>query len=314
VLEVADQAGAILFNPKSKTQNLKSVLDPRVAWLISDILSDNQARAPAFGENSVLRLPRPAAVKTGTTTDFRDNWTVGYTPQIVAGVWVGNADGAPMQRISGVSGAGPIWRDFMLAAHRSQPVRAFERPAGLVRREVCALSGLLPTPECTHTRAEWFLDGSQPARRDDWHRRVLADARTGAERVVLDLPAPLREWARRQGWPLFEARAVSADASAAAAAPGHIAIIQPDPGSVYRSARELPASVQRVPIEVRVDGRGIARVDVVLSTGEIVAQFAAAPYRAFWLLRPGEHTLVARAYFADGRVEDSPPVRVSVRR
>ena len=72
------------------------VLDERVAYIITDILADNNARAATFGFNSILQIGRPAAVKTGTTTDYRDNWTMGYTPELVTGVWVGNADNSAM--------------------------------------------------------------------------------------------------------------------------------------------------------------------------------------------------------------------------
>lgn len=85
------------------------------AFQITDILSDNAARTPAFGPESVLRLSRPAAAKTGTTTDFRDNWTVGFTRYLVSGVWAGNSDGHPMKNTSGLTGAAPIWHDFMEA-------------------------------------------------------------------------------------------------------------------------------------------------------------------------------------------------------
>jgi penicillin-binding protein 1C len=331
ILRVTDRAGTILFDsrsgrfstpPRAASPGMVSAgrdsmpaVNPRIAWLISDILSDNAARAPAFGENSVLRLSRPAAVKTGTTTDFRDNWTVGYTPQIVAGVWVGNADGTPMQRISGVSGAGPIWHDFMTLAHRDLPIRAFERPAGLTQIEVCPLSGLLPSPDCGHTRMEWFVEGSQPTRRDDWHRRVRIDESTGVERVMLDLPAPLREWARQRGWPLIDRPYDGEPLGVGEGSDGErgVKLIQPDPGSIFRAARELPESIQRIPIVVRVVSRDVARVEVMLSTGETIARFTGLPYRAFWPLVAGEHTLVARAYYRDGRVEDSAPVKVSVR-
>ncbi len=127
----------------------EQVLDERVAYLISDILSDNYARAPAFGENSALNLTRPAAVKTGTTTDWRDNWTIGYTPDLVVGVWAGNADNEPMYNVSGVTGAAPIWHDVMETLLKGRPVRQFVEPPGMVRVEVCADSGLLPAQTST---------------------------------------------------------------------------------------------------------------------------------------------------------------------
>ncbi len=90
-------------------------VSPATAFLVTDIISDNAARAPIFGENSRLKLSRPAAAKTGTTTNFRDNWTVGYTKYLVAGVWAGNNDGRPMRNADGITGAGPIWNKFMEA-------------------------------------------------------------------------------------------------------------------------------------------------------------------------------------------------------
>ncbi len=95
------------------------VISPGAAFLVTDILSDNAARAPAFGTNSPLRLSKPAAAKTGTTTSFRDNWTIGYTRQLLVGVWVGNSDGQPMRNTTGISGAAPIWHDFMEATLES---------------------------------------------------------------------------------------------------------------------------------------------------------------------------------------------------
>jgi penicillin-binding protein 1C len=90
-------------------------VSPETAFLVTDIISDNAARAPIFGENSRLNLSRPAAAKTGTTTNFRDNWTVGFTKYLVAGVWAGNNDGRPMRNADGITGAGPIWNKFMEA-------------------------------------------------------------------------------------------------------------------------------------------------------------------------------------------------------
>ncbi|HMN27593.1 MAG TPA: penicillin-binding transpeptidase domain-containing protein, partial [Caldilineaceae bacterium] len=95
------------------------VVSPGAAFLVTDILSDNSARAPMFGTNSPLKLSRPAAVKTGTTTSFRDNWTVGFTRYLLAGVWVGNSNGQPMRNTTGVTGAAPIWHDFMEAVINS---------------------------------------------------------------------------------------------------------------------------------------------------------------------------------------------------
>ncbi|MFQ5610796.1 MAG: penicillin-binding protein [Anaerolineae bacterium] len=233
LLRVTDAAGNVLLQRKPAPG--QQALDPRAAYLITDILSDNYARAPAFGQASPLRLSgdRPAAVKTGTTTDFRDNWTVGYTPDFVVGVWAGNADNKPMRYVSGISGAAPIWRDVMEVLHQTRPTREFTRPAGLVELEVCADSGLLPVAgrgalrsgsasvsdlqdrplPCPHTILETFIEGTQPAAFDDWHLRVALDRRSGLRasatcppevivyRRFVRYPVEARAWAAEQGLP-----------------------------------------------------------------------------------------------------------------
>jgi membrane peptidoglycan carboxypeptidase len=187
------------------------VLDPRVAYLITDILSDEAARRPAFGDGNVLEIGRPAAAKTGTTTDWRDNWTIGYVPRLVTGVWVGNADNTPMSDVSGITGAGPIWHDFMTEVLRAESDQQFPRPDGLTKVEVCADSGLLPgdpgqsqartvaAPRrpgnsdlkprrwssepvivpCPYRRLEWFIAGTEPTTVDTAHRELAIDLRVG---------------------------------------------------------------------------------------------------------------------------------------
>src|SRR5262249_2677797 len=199
-------------------------------------------RAPTFGFNSVLQIGRPAAVKTGTTTDYRDNWTLGYTPDLVAGVWVGNANDAPMGNLSGVSGAGPIWHDFMRAALAGKPESDFARPAGLTRSEVCVPSGLTPTALCPRTRSEWFLDRSGPSRPDNLYQSFHLDTRTGGlaapgtpaqfvvSKTFLVLPPSAREWAIQNGIPQPPAEVLALPAGQAAP----LRISSPDPNTVYQ--------------------------------------------------------------------------------
>lgn len=353
VREVQTVAGEVLFrlkteNGRPKTGSLQSnavsrlpssVLSPQIAWLITDILSDNAARAPAFGQGSVLRLSRPAAVKTGTTTDWRDNWTVGYTPDLVTGVWVGNADGQSMQQISGVSGAGPIWHDFMEMAHRGKPARGFTRPDGLTQVTVCELSGQLPTPLCPHTRQEWFIDGTAPTQPDTWYQRVRIDVGTHlpandttppaniVERVQLDLPLPLRDWAKVNGWPLIERgtrqnttqpnQPLTETNTLGNALPSALplAIIRPDNGAIFRISKTLPLAVQRIPLQVQVQDRNITHVDLLLADGQRTTQIAAFQqngFSGFWQLTPGQHTFIARATYQNGRTQDLDKVTIQV--
>lgn len=134
ILKITDVNGQILEDWQDKLSE-KQVISPEVAYLISHILADNSARTPAFGPNSALVIPyRSVAVKTGTTDSKRDNWTFGYTPQLVVGVWVGNNDNSPMnpQLTSGVTGAAPIWHQIMVNLVQDRPDLAFTRPAGIV--------------------------------------------------------------------------------------------------------------------------------------------------------------------------------------
>jgi 1A family penicillin-binding protein len=167
--EVRDSAGRASGAPRRAPD---PVLDPRVAYMVTSILSDNVARTPMFGPNSPLHLTQPAAAKTGTTTDWRDNWTVGYTPYLVVGVWAGNNDGTPMRNISGITGAAPIWHDFMEALFARPELQAavrgpneprnFPRPAGLVDAPICVLSSLRGGTNCSKYSTELFIDPAHP--------------------------------------------------------------------------------------------------------------------------------------------------------
>lgn len=271
------------------------VLDPRVAYLITDILSDDLARISTFGEGSALNLAgRPAAVKTGTTTDFRDNWTVGYTPELVTGVWVGNADNEAMRQVTGISGAAPIWHDFMTAALKGAPVRAFPRPEGLVEAEVCALSGLRPGPECPHRVRELFIAGTAPARTCDMHRRI-----DGVLYTIL--PPEAQAWARERHLPQPE---IQTDAIP-------LQITAPDQGVVYQIDPGVARAAQQIVIAAAA-GRPFARVSLHLN-GELLASFDGPPYRTLWRLAPGEHTFTAIGVDAAGERVASAPVRITVR-
>ncbi len=174
ILRVQKSNGELLF--EQPPQAAVSVLDPRVAYLISHILDDDEARVPAMGRSNPLALTFPAAAKTGTTNDFRDNWTMGYTPGLVVGVWTGNTDNSPMVNISGLTGAAPLWRDYMQAVYTNydllaalnvngvEPPPDFVRPEGLEERPLCSLSAVtIGAIECTPAGSELFLVNNIPA-------------------------------------------------------------------------------------------------------------------------------------------------------
>ncbi len=187
----------------------EQVIRPEHAYLISSILSDNEARSFTFGRNSALNLSFPVAAKTGTTNDIRDNWTMGYTPDLVTGVWVGNADYTPMVNSSGLSGAAPIWSQFMEYAvpylTNGSPT-PFNRPNGIMDMVVCRLGGTEPTNDCGAQYTEVFAVDQPPLPKaqglirriniDLWTGYQASDAcegRPSDERTVMNVQDP---WAR----------------------------------------------------------------------------------------------------------------------
>lgn len=162
ITKVDDRYGNDMTKPTISAK--PQVLDPRVSFMLTNILSDNGARTEEFGANSPLLLSRPAAAKTGTTNDFRDNWTVGYTPDLVTAVWVGNNDHTPMNNVDGITGAAPIWHDYMEMAHAGTPIHQFSTPSGIVFASVCSGDGGLASATDLHVLNEVFLAGTQPTR------------------------------------------------------------------------------------------------------------------------------------------------------
>jgi len=160
ILKVTDSKDKTLF--EFHQAEGRKVLDPGIAFIISDILSDNGARTAAFGSNSVLNIGgKTVAVKTGTTDEKRDNWTIGYTPSVVVGVWVGNNDNSVMSPVvaSGVTGASPIWNKIMTVALKGKPNEPFEKPDNVYQMEVDGLMGGKPHAG-SPTRKEYFLSST----------------------------------------------------------------------------------------------------------------------------------------------------------
>jgi 1A family penicillin-binding protein len=326
ILEVQDFQGDVLYRPPENSQ--VRVLDKRVAWLISDILSDNEARRLGFGAYSILRLDRPAAVKTGTTTNFHDNWTVGYTPDLVVGVWSGNTDYQPMREVNGLTGAAPIWHQFMRTVLTGEPIKTFAQPSGMLQVEVCALSGLIPTEPCPYRRDEWFFSGTQPVLEDTFYRIVTLDASTGflanqdtppdrrVTQVALDLPLQARSWARQEGILLYSdliSQTVNILPSNISNSSSRVAIqiISPSANSTYWLSTELAPAAQRILVEAMGEP-GLREVTLWVDS-ELVAQLTTAPYQTWWTLEIGEHRIWAEAVRENGESVSSEVVSIVVK-
>jgi membrane peptidoglycan carboxypeptidase len=194
----------------------QAALNPQHVYLMTAILADLEARRPMFGASAALLslTDRPAAAKTGTTNDYRDAWTVGYTPDLAVGAWVGNADYKPMQKIAGGIGAAPIWHNVMQRSLAGKPAQPFSEPAGIVRIKVCADSGTLPSAACPAQREELFAANQGPLLAQyDLHQRVRIDKVSGRlateltpadrieERDLMLFPTKYRAWAEAHGIP-----------------------------------------------------------------------------------------------------------------
>jgi 1A family penicillin-binding protein len=161
-LEVKDNKGKI-YEKLDLQQPKENVLDPNIAFLLNDILSDNEARTPIFGSHSLLVIPgKTVSAKTGTTNNLKDNWAIGYTPSFVVLSWVGNNDSSPMSHVtSGVSGATPIWHQVMVELLKNQPDQPWMPTSGITRIEICSSTGTLPCNGC-NGKWEYFLKGTEP--------------------------------------------------------------------------------------------------------------------------------------------------------
>lgn len=172
IVEVKDAKGNTLY--KYQDAGGVQALTPEVAFLISDILSDDGARSDAFGAGSLLNIAgQQVAVKTGTTDDKRDNYAMGFTPLLSVGVWVGNSNNEKMNPYvaSGITGATPIWHRFMAEYLKDKPVEKFEPPKNIKKIEVDRLTGMLPA-DGEEKRTEWFINGSEPTAKSDWYQKI----------------------------------------------------------------------------------------------------------------------------------------------
>jgi penicillin-binding protein 1C len=231
----------------------------QTTWqLITDILSDRHARATAFGVDSVLNLPFPASVKTGTSSNFRDTWTVGFTTDYTVATWVGNFNGEPMRQVSGVMGAAPLWNRIMLHLHEHQEPADFAVPQGLIKLPICAISGLRPTPDCNSVVQEYFYPEDKIAYETQEN---------------FDLPPEYDEWLAKQQSNFFSS---------------NFRIVSPNNGDLFLL---YPGAEEQQKLEFKLAGNKSASVEWWINGEKIEAQST----NLFWYLRPGKWTLEARS-------------------
>jgi len=306
----------LVFLSDQQAQPFQPIFSAQIAWLLSDILSDAQARAPAFGWAGPLRLPFPCAAKTGTTKDFRDNWTIGYTQEYTVGVWVGNFDGTPMRRISGITGAAPLFRDVMLALHRRADPPPFARPAGLVETVICSRSGQLAGPDCPGHAVEYFLAGSEPRESCTVHRAFYFDRRND-QLADAHTPPAMRQRRILEVWPAEFAGWMAENNLAAPPEPlspaieerSHwLAVSFPDEGDVFRIDPVLKREFQTLMCTAIAPGH-IHSMEWLVD-GQLVATVP-RPFNYQWPLARGKHRLAVQIHDR-GTVRRSEEVEILV--
>ncbi len=298
ILDIHDADGNLLYAPQNSPA--LQIVDPRVAWLISDILSDDQARQTGFGINSVLKIDRTAAVKTGTTTNFHDNWTIGYTPDLLVGVWVGNSNYQAMHNVTGLTGAAPIWAETMRSILQGRPDKIFTQPSGLIQFEVCDLSGLLPTEACQHTKNEWFIAGTQPTTFDTFYQL----SSTGE--IVLNIPIEAQDWARSQGLPLMDEANASSDPTS------RLTLTSPTDNTTYRITPDLDLSAQQLELST-LTVPDLAQVTFFVDGVALTTLFAPpTSCQTWWTLSLGTHQFWAEGVTTSGEAVKSNVVTVTV--
>ena len=245
------------------------------AALVLDILSDPTARIPGFGVETPFDFPFPAAVKTGTSHHFTDNWAVGVTGGFTVAVWVGNFDGQPMRGVSGVTGAGPLLHRAMLVTARRHAPGELPSPraAGATRARICALSGLRATAGCADLD-EWFLPGTTPQKECDWHQGG-----------VVVWPAEYVEWAEQNG--KAAAGETAAGETAARGGGAQFQIVSPRSGDRYEIPPGIDSRYATIafraatrpadgPVRWFVDGRPVSQPRWALIPGSHVVRAVAA--------------------------------------
>jgi penicillin-binding protein 1C len=250
------------------------VFDPAACWLVADVLADNDARVRSFGIDSALRLPFPVAVKTGTSTDYRDNWTMGFNARFTVGVWVGNFDNSPMRGVSGVTGAAPIFRDIFSWLDAHWPTPWFPRPADIIEMPVDPLTGH-PVPA--------RLAGRRPVITEKFLRDHVPEKNSGnndydaSGRVLL--PSAYAAWlAGPDNW--LGAAAIATDKTDT----GAFRILSPLPGASILLDPDLPDGGRRLPLRSTA-----APADVEWTSPTL--KIESTPKGAVAILEPGEHRI-----------------------
>lgn len=317
ILKVVDQNNQTIYQwQKPPSSYLLGAHGKSNSFLISDVISDSNARLKSFGEGNILELSFPAAVKTGTTRNFRDNWTMGFSTELLTGVWVGNADATPMENISGIDGAGPIWHDFMEHYHQFHPAAQFARPSDIIQVEICAVSGLLPGQYCQEKINELFLKNNFPQKVDYFWQQFSCD---GKIKNLIYYPDEYAKWAEERGYnPPGNCQKTSQETALSPSSRPTLTILSPLNGDVFQLNKNLPLNAQKIAIKIAIEPNTSATRLLIKMDNQVIAdqqrekQSQLAVTSQFWLPTLGDHLLMVEIYASDSQKITSQSLQFSV--
>jgi penicillin-binding protein 1C len=262
----------VIINQTKDIRNSQLSIDTPVTWqLITNMLSDAHARSHSFGIDSVLNLPFPVAVKTGTSSNYRDTWTVGFTTDYTVATWVGNFDGQGMENVSGVTGAAPLWNRILLHLHEIKEPANFPAPEGLIQLPICATTGLRPTKDCSGGIVLEYFDP-----------KAIAEYEKKSPKLVLN--SEYNEWLSRQSHPQLTQN--------------QLKIISPQADDYF-----VINSGETAKLEFKITGNSQQSVEWWLNGEKLNSQ---SDNSLFWQLQPGEWKLTVK----QGNQQDSVQFQV----
>jgi membrane peptidoglycan carboxypeptidase len=333
-IRIEDSKGKVIDEYKDRSG--KRVLDPQIAYLMSNVLSDDSSRAEVFGAGGPLTLKgRPVAAKTGTTNDYKDAWTMGYTPSLVTGVWVGNNDGTKMTQAGGSIAAAPIWHDYMTKALEGTKVEQFQKPSGVKTVTLDAIRGRRPltgSPTVTDVFPSWYklpdvIGGAQTYKIDKATGKLASDkcpaeltqTVTTGNPVTAEIPssdpaysrwfAPIAAWAQGAGYPVGTVNIPTeySDCGITGTDKPTVSITSPSSGATVKSTFNVGISVDAA--------AGIQSVKVSLGSVTVDATEAGDGYVATFTNVPdGDYELVATVKDKKYQSATSETVTITVRK
>jgi len=281
-----------MFDVRCSPVHGERIMDPAAAYLIADILHDNDARTLAFGAESALRFDFPVACKTGTSSDFRDNWAIGYTPEFTVGVWIGNSDGSPMQHVSGVTGAAPILHELFDHLHERYGATWYAQPTNIVECWIQPISGKRlkePSSDPAAIKEKFFADHLPPLDTPDDYEILSPSKR------AVRLGNEYRDWfASQDNW---------LGSGAVLREKDHpVRILFPPPGTVVYLDPDLPDQGSRLFL------RATGPADIQWHSDSL--SLTTVGNREIALLTEGHHQLTARDPVSGAEAETWLDVRL----